>query len=198
MKQQILDKASDLFLSLGFKSVTMDDIAREMGISKKTIYAHYPTKNKLVHDATFHVFERINNGICQICSGDQNPIQEIFSIKSLILEQLKGEKTSPQYQLEKYYPKIFRTLKEKQFESVNSCVSENLKRGMEEGYYRKDLDIGLIMRFYFNGYVGLMNQKVFPVKQYDISSLKDSYLEYHIRAIATEKGLKTLRNILNR
>lgn len=198
MKEKILDKAADLFLSLGFKSVTMDDIAGEMGISKKTIYAHYPTKRELVHDATFYVFERINDGICQICSGDQNPIQEIFSIKSLILEQLKGEKTSPQYQLEKYYPKIFKTLKEKQFESVNSCVSENLQRGMAEGYYRKDLDIELIMRFYFNGYLGLMNQQLFPVKQFDISSLKDSYLEYHIRAIATEKGLQTLLNILGK
>ena len=198
MKEKILDKAADLFLSLGFKSVTMDDIAGEMGISKKTIYAHYPTKRELVHDATFYVFERINDGICQICSGDQNPIQEIFSIKSLILEQLKGEKTSPQYQLEKYYPKIFKTLKEKQFESVNSCVSENLQRGMAEGYYRKDLDIELIMRFYFNGYLGLMNQQLFPFKQFDISSLKDSYLEYHIRAIATEKGLQTLLNILGK
>lgn len=187
-----------MFLNLGFKSVTMDDIASELGMSKKTIYSHFPTKLKLVQATTFFVLENVNEAICSILSADLNPIKEVFTIKSIINNQLKNEKSSPHYQLQKYYPKIFKQLKDKQFESVNECVVNNLKRGIEQGYYRKEINIDLITRFYFSGNMSLTNYDIFPLNSYAMSELKDAFLEYHIRAIATEKGLQTLINILEK
>ena len=198
MKEKILQKASDLFLNLGFKSVTMDDIASEMGISKKTIYSHFSTKLKLVQASTFYVLDKINTGICDICSGELNPIEEVFTIKSLVMDQLKDEKSSPHYQLQKYYPRIFKLLKDKQFESVNECVKHNLERGIDQGIYRKEIDLDIITRFYLNGNSGLMNYELFPMDRFNTSHLKDTFLEYHIRAIATDKGLKILLNILKK
>ncbi len=198
MKEKILKKAIDLFLNFGFKSVTMDDIAKELAISKKTIYTHFSTKLKLVKATTFYVFEKINSGISDICTVNQNPIEEVYLIKSLVTEQLKGEKNSPQYQLQKYYPKIFETLKQKQFESVNECITANLKKGIEQGFYRKEIDIDLITRLYFNGIMGIKNVDLFQVNKFSSTYLMDSYLEYHIRAIATEKGLKILQKILKK
>ena len=198
MKEKILQKAADMFLNLGFKSVTMDDIARDLGMSKKTIYAHFSTKLKLVHAATFFVLDNINETINSVCSGNYNPIEEIFTIKSMVHDQLKNEKSSPAYQLQKYYPKIFREVKEKQFDCVNVCIVENLKRGIKEGYYRKDIDIELVSRFYFSGNMSLTNYELYPVEVYSISELKDAFLEYHIRAIATEKGMNILLNILKK
>lgn len=198
MKEKILSKASDLFLNLGFKSVTMDDIATEMGISKKTIYSHFSTKLKLVQASTFYIMEKINNGICDICSGEHNPIEELYYIKSLVMEQLKNEKSSPQYQLQKYYPRIFKQIREKQFESINKCILDNLERGINQGFYRKDINMDIISRFYVNGNAGLMNYELFPVNEFNVSDLKGDFLEYHTRAIATEKGLKTLLNILKK
>lgn len=198
MKEKILHKASDMFLNLGFKSVTMDDIAAELGMSKKTIYSHFPTKLDLVKSTTFFVMDNVNNAICSILDEKLNPIEEVFTIKSVINNQLKDEKSSPHYQLQKYYPKIFKELKNKQFESVDQCVAENLKRGIDEGYYRKEINIDLITRFYFNGNMSLANNELFPLKTYGMNTLKIAFLEYHIRAIATEKGLKTLINILKK
>ena len=198
MKEKILKKAIDLFLNFGFKSVTMDDIAKELAISKKTIYSHFSTKLKLVKAATFYVFEQVNSGINNICTVNKNPIEEIYLIKSLVTKQLKGEKNSPQYQLQKYYPKIFETLKQKQFESVNKCVTSNLKKGIELGFYRKEIDIDLITRLYFNGIMGVKNVELFPANKFSSTYLMDSYLEYHIRAIATEKGLKILQKTLKK
>lgn len=198
MKEKILQKASDLFLNLGFKSVTMDDIAKEMGISKKTIYAHFSTKLKLVQAATFFVIDNINETIHTICSRNHDPIEEIFTIKSVVHDQLKNEKSSPAYQLQKYYPRIFKQVKDKQFDSVSLCIVENLKRGIKDGYYRSDINIDLITRFYFSGNMSLTNYELFPIQSYDISILKDAFLEYHVRAVATEKGLKILKNILKR
>jgi len=196
MKEKILKKAVDLFLKFGFKSVTMDDIAKELAISKKTIYSHFSTKLKLVKATTFYVFDQINAGISNICMVHQNPIEEIYLVKSLVMEQLKGEKTSPQYQLQKYYPKIFESLKQKQFESINECITNNLKKGIELEIYRKEIDIDLITRLYFNGVMGIKNVDIFPVEEFTTPYLMDSYLEYHIRAIATEKGITILNEIL--
>lgn len=198
MKEKILAKSSDLFLNLGFKSVTMDDIAAEMGISKKTIYSHFSTKLKLVQASTFYIMEKINNGICDICNGEHNPIEELFYIKSLVMELLKNEKSSPQYQLQKYYPRIFKQIKEKQFESINQCILDNLKRGISLGYYRKEINLDIISRFYVNGNAGLMNFELFPINEFNVADLKGDFLEYHTRAIATEKGLKILLNILKK
>jgi len=196
MKEKILKKAIDLFLNFGFKSVTMDDIAKELAISKKTIYSHFSTKLKLVKSATFYAFENIHSGICAICSLDENPIEEIYLIKSLVNEQLKGEKNSPQYQLQKYYPKIFKTLKQKQFESISECITDNLKRGIDQGFYRKDIDTILITKLYFNGVMGIKNVELFPTNEFSRTYLMNSYLEYHIRAIATINGINILNEII--
>ena len=75
MKEKIINKASELFLTLGFKSVTMDDIANELGISKKTIYVHFPNKTDLVESTTMHMFNLISHGIGCICELKKNPIE---------------------------------------------------------------------------------------------------------------------------
>ena len=198
MKDKILQKSADMFLNLGFKSVTMDDIAQDLGISKKTIYSHFSTKRKLVEASTFYVLDQVNETICSILDANYDPIEETFTIKSMINNLLKNEKSSPSYQLQKYYPMIFKQVHEQQFEAVKGCIVENLKRGITGGYYRKDIDIDLITRFYFSGNISLTNHELFPIDIYEMSSLKDTFLEYHVRAIATEKGLTTLKNILKR
>lgn len=198
MKEKILKKAIDLFLNYGFKSVTMDDIAHDLAISKKTIYSHFSTKLKLVKATTFYVFEQINSGICTICSVNHNPIEEIFLIKSLIMKQLKDEKTSPQYQLQKYYPTVFESLRQKEFDSVNECITGNLQRGIEQGYYRNEIDVNLITRLYFNGLMGTKNLELFPINEFSRTYLTNSYLEYHMRAISTQKGLKILKEIITK
>lgn len=198
MKEKILTKAADMFLNYGFKSVTMDDIAREMGISKKTIYAHYSTKLKLVQAATFFVLDRVNETISTVCSANYDPIKEIFTIKSMVNDQLKNERSSPTYQLQKYYPKIFQQVNDSQFKSVKLCIADNLSRGIREGYYRKEIDIELITRFYFSGIMNLSNREVFPSETFKLPELKDAFIEYHIRAIATEKGLQTLNELLEK
>ena len=198
MEQKILQNAAEMFLNLGFKSVTMDDIAGAMGISKKTIYQYYENKTKLVEATVHYVFENISHGIDCICQLEKNPIEEIFDIKAFVLENLKDEKSSPQYQLQKYYPKIFKSVKNKQYEVMQDCVSRNLNRGIELGLYRKNLNISIISRIYFNCMVSLKDKELFPLKDHSMSTLMNTYLEYHLRGICTPKGLETLEKLLNK
>lgn len=196
MKQKIIQKATGLFLKLGFKSVTMDDIADEMGISKKTIYIHFKNKSALVKQCTFSVMESITTGIDAICSLDQNPIDELFEIKQFIMEQLENEQSSPQYQLEKYYPEISKALQQNQFDKMMECTKRNIVRGIKTGLYRKNLDPDFIARVYFVGITGIRDQKLFPIKRFSTEYITDEYLEYHLRGIVTKEGLESLKRFI--
>ncbi|MGY0407979.1 MAG: TetR/AcrR family transcriptional regulator, partial [Polaribacter sp.] len=141
MKDKILEISKKLFLTLGFKSVTMDEIASNVGVSKKTIYKYYQSKTALVAAVTEDMFCVICDGIEDICKEKLNPIAEIFSIKRLIMDHLKDEKLCPQYQLQKYYPKIYASLKQKQFNVMQEIIKDNLERGVHLGLFRKEINI---------------------------------------------------------
>lgn len=196
MKEKILLNATDMFLNLGFKSVTMDDIARNSGVSKKTIYAHFSNKTDLIEAVTNYLFDTICTGIDLIHEQEQSPIVELFQIKKFVLEHLKDEKSSPQYQLQKYYPKIYATLKQKQFAEMQELIKENLAKGIEQGLYRESVDVDFIARIYFHGMVGIKDKDLFPLQNYSMSTLMNYYLEYHLRGICTEKGIQELENQL--
>jgi DNA-binding Xre family transcriptional regulator len=196
MRENIIHKSAELFLSLGFKSVTMDDIANEMGISKKTIYVHFENKTKLVEAVTFTVFETICNGIDCICNDSLNPIEELYDIKMYVMNYLKNEKTSPQYQLKKYYPQIFERLQLKQFEKMHESVKESIQKGVETQLFRENIDVDFISRMYFNGMSGIKDESIFPSKLFSMDYLMESYLEYHLRAICTLNGLTILNKFI--
>ena len=196
MKEKIIQHASELFLTLGFKSVTMDDIAREIGISKKTIYKYFSNKTKLVKATTLFTFNEINLGINQICALKKNPIEELFDIKEFVMNLLKDEASSPVFQLKKYYPEVYNSLQIKQIEVMQDCVKENLSRGMELGLYLEDLDVEFISRIYFSGITSIKDDQLFPVMLFPKKHLITKYLIYHLRAITTPKGLKYVEQFI--
>jgi DNA-binding Xre family transcriptional regulator len=197
MREKIIQKSAEMFLTLGFKSVTMDDIANEMGISKKTIYVHFENKTKLVEAVTFTVFETICDGIDCICSASHNPIEELYDIKMYVMNYLKNEKTSPQYQLKKYYPQIYQRLHLKQFDKMHISVKESIQKGVDTGLFRPNVDVDFISRMYFNGMSGIKDVTIFPSEKFNMEYLMESYLEYHLRAICSEKGLLLLTKFIN-
>lgn len=197
MRDKILEIAAEMFLNLGFKSVTMDDIANEMGISKKTIYQHFANKNKLVEATTDFVFHSVCNGIDCIRAENNNPIAELFQINTFIKQLLKNEKASPQHQLQKYYPKIYKKLNENKFLNIQECVITNLKQGVEMGLYRENIQPEMISRFYFIGASGIKDQNLFPSETFNTNEVVDMFLEYHLRGIVTEKGKKELIKHIN-
>lgn len=197
MKDDILSVATNLFLNLGFKSVTMDDLAHEMGISKKTIYEHYDHKTELVQEVSFHILYRIFEGIDAIIEENKNPIEELYDIKKYVLQHLKGEKSSPVQQLQKYYPKIYKAIQLKQYDYMQDCVCVNFSRGIEQGLFRKNLDVNFVSRIHFIGITGIKDVSVFSAIEFPPAALHEQYLEYHLRGIVTSKGREILLQLLN-
>jgi len=197
MKDKIRDKATELFLEHGFKSVTMDDIANEIGMSKKTIYTEYQNKTKLIEDCVMNKFCTVSDGIDKITALGKNPIEELYEIKKYVLSHLNGEKSSPQFQLSKYYPQIFDNVKALHFSKMHGCILSNVQKGVHQEIYRENLNVEFVARIYFSGLNSIKDQHLFPLPMFPVSKLMDTYLEYHLRGIVTPKGRQILNEIIN-
>ena len=185
-------------MTIGFKSVTMDQIANAMGISKKTIYNFFENKTELVKEVTSYMFNSITKGITEIKKTSDNPISEIYDINLFLIKYLKKESVSPLYQLEKYYPLVHKEINKKQFDFITKSTTGSLKNGIKLGLFRKDIKIDFISRLYFKGMIGIRDLDTFPAKLYDPVNLKIDFIEYHLRAIVTNKGLKKLNHFINK
>ncbi|MDA7570123.1 TetR/AcrR family transcriptional regulator [Flavobacteriaceae bacterium] len=194
MKKKIVDQSIQLFLQYGYKSVTMDDIAKHMGVSKKTIYVHFPTKDELVEQSAVNHLDGIIKKINVISKQSKDPIIELYQIKKEALNHLSSEKNSPQYQLQKYYPSLYSKLKEKEFSALSGLFSNSIQEGIQTGIFRKDIDVDFVVRIFFNGIRGITNIKLFPIEIYKIEDLLLNFSEYHLRALCTHEGIIKLEN----
>lgn len=196
-KEKILLKAGDSFLKFGFKSITMDDIANDLGISKKTIYKYFSNKHDLVSQTVAYIHEECLckiNGVCQL---GHNAIEENFEVKKIFKDMFQASTDeSPMYQLEKYYPKVFEKVMKKEFIMFQDCIVKNIEKGIAEGLYRMDIDINLTIRFYFSLIMAVHDEDIFEYNKNTINKLEIDALEYHTRSIATEKGIKELEKQL--
>jgi len=197
IKQHILHASTEMFLDLGFKSVTMDEIAGQLGMSKKTLYSHYSTKEVLVEDAVLHIYHTVCTGVDHIIDESINPIEELYDIKKWVMTSLKGDKTSPMHQLQKFYPRIYSKINAMQFEYMQNCITKNIQIGIKMGLYRDTLDIGFVARIYFVGIQGIKDLHLFPTSEFPVNQLYDEYLEYHLRGIVTPAGRIILHKLTN-
>ena len=197
MRSKIILKATELFLSLGFKSVTMDDLANSMGISKKTIYQFFKNKNYLISSCMEVLQKGVVKSFKQISINAENPIIELFHVKKEAMKILGNTENAPQFQLQKFYPEIYQELKSREFDLVRDVIQESLKKGIKSGYFREEINIDFITRIYINGMRGVRDINLFPLNEFKIEKVIEDFLEYHVRAISTKKGLILLNKIYN-
>ena len=194
MKDKIIKKATDMFLKLGFKSVTMDDIAGEMCISKKTIYKYFSNKETLIEEGTEVVHQNIHRLMEEVISQNHNAIAENFQMREMFKEMFKSFDQSPAYQLKKHYPEIYEKMMANEIEDCSQFFRGNIEKGISEGLYRRETDIEAAVEFYYT-LIFSINENTMMEK--DAYELEKKALEYHTRAIGTPKGIQELEKNLN-
>lgn len=193
MKEKIIKKATEMFLKLGFKSVTMDDIACEMCISKKTIYKYFNNKEKLIEEGTEVVHQKIHMLMDEVVAQNHNAIAENFEIRKMFKEMFQSFDHSPAYQLKKHYPEIYEKMMANEIQDCSQLFTQNIEKGIAEGLYRPEVDIAAAVQFYYT-LIFSINENTLYEK--DASELEAKALEYHTRAIATSAGLEELERQL--
>jgi AcrR family transcriptional regulator len=195
MKDKIIKKATDMFLKLGFKSVTMDDIACEMCISKKTIYKYFSNKEKLIEEGTEVVHQKIHNLMEEVIAKNYNAIEENFEMRKMFKEMFQSFDHSPAYQLKKHYPEIYEKMMANEIEDCNHIFTQNIMKGIHQGLYRSTVDLEVSVQFYYT-LIFYINENT--QLEREVHQLETKALEYHTRAIATPQGIIELEKQLSK
>ncbi|GAA4740668.1 TetR/AcrR family transcriptional regulator [Flavisolibacter ginsenosidimutans] len=196
-KERILERSHELFNKYGIRSVSMDDIAAQLGMSKKTLYQYFSDKEELV-DACFSGV--LNHSRTQ-CLADQqqadNPIQEFFLAYDMMQEMFAEMNPSVLYDMEKYHPAAFKKFKEFKYGFLYKVLSDNLQRGIKDELYRPDIDVDVIARLRIESVMLPFNGEVFPNNRTQLIHIEQQLFEHFLFGLATAKGQKLIQKYKN-
>lgn len=197
VKDRILAKAADLFMRYGIKSITMDEIASSLGISKKTIYQFFTDKDDLV-SAVIEQETGKNEAECaQFRDDAENAVHEVFLGVEDLDELLRYTNPLVLYDLEKYHPKAFRRIKEFKSQFLYGAMMENLRRGIEEGLYRPDIHRDIVAKSRIESSFLVFNPDLFPHSKYSMSEVNFQLAALFLHGVATEKGKPLIEKYTN-
>lgn len=188
----LLQKCGELFKKYGVKSYTMDDIARELGMSKKTIYQFVENKAELVRLTLQNYLDQERAQIESILKAPGNSVDEMIQMMYYFFNQVQELNPSALNDLQKYYPETWDIYSRYRFEFMLGMITDNLQKGINEGLYRADLNADIIARVYIANTAVLIDQDLFPGKNYVFINTYKEYLNYHLRGILSPRGLQYL------
>lgn len=174
----------------------MDDLARKLGISKKTVYTYVSDKHDLVGKVLIFHSKLEQETIDGIRQKDQNAIDELFEIGRFVTSLLKGMHPSIHYDLEKYHGDIFNAARLKHEQYIYRCMVANLKQGIKEGLYRKDLNAAVIAKIYMRKIDMVFDPEIFPPSEISFQEVYGILFRYHILGVSSAKGAEYLKDKL--
>ena len=192
LKEKILNTSEELFRKYGIRSVTMSDIARKLGISKKTIYQYYKDKNEIVCLMIRQINERDLRDIHQIQSQASNAIDGILKMTVHFQKMYQNTNPSMVYDMEKYHPEAWAISQKFDKEDFLLSLMGNLERGISEGIYRKEINTEFIAKWRIEQFNLICNEEVFPSDQYDLMNIFVETTELFLRGIVTLEGFQLL------
>ncbi|HEX7493693.1 MAG TPA: TetR/AcrR family transcriptional regulator [Bacteroidales bacterium] len=190
--KNILLKVRELYMKYGIKSITMDDVARELGISKKTLYQFVTDKDDLVGKFVDNEIALRQEEICKCFGTGFNAIEELFEISLLMNKLIRDQNPATEYDLKKYYPLHYQKTVKARREGIFSYILLNLEKGIKEGLYRKEINKDVIAKLYLWRSENTNFNDLFTAEEFSSIKLFVELLSYHVRGIATEKGIVAL------
>jgi AcrR family transcriptional regulator len=192
----IIEASLTLFSRYGIKRVTMDDVAKELGISKKTIYQHFCDKKYIVGAGVNIHIENLKNKLDEIIRNSKDAIHQLIEIMEYFSEYFQNTSYLMIYDLQKYYPKEWKIIYNFKNDYMLHQVQENLKWGITEGIYRADIDIKVISKIRLLESELIFYPENFSAQQFDLRHLHTQVLTYYMHGIVSLKGHKILNKYL--
>jgi AcrR family transcriptional regulator len=197
-QQEIIIAAFKQFKLLGFKSVTMDDIARKIGISKKTLYELFKDKDELVLECIKYMLNDNQVQTEKALKNSINAIDQAINILMIMEKMIRGMNPVCYLDLQRFYPSAAKYLNDHKDSFMFQCISDNLKQGIQEGFYREDIDIEIISRFRMESALIVFQHDLFPQEIYDIVKVNTQIFAHYIYGIASSKGHKMIESYLKK
>lgn len=188
LKEHILNEADKLFCTYGIKSITMDDIAHHLGISKKTIYVHFKDKNEMV---MLLIQKILDSQRCVIDTKQEtsaNAVEEVFMAVTELQDLLSNMNPMFINDLQKYHPEAWKVFQEFRNKKLFEVITANLHRGIAEGYYRKDIQPDILARLRIEEVGMAFNPAVFSANNYSYSAIMTELTEHFLFGVCNLKG----------
>ncbi len=195
-KTEFLTRVAELFLEFGAKTLTMDEVAREFGISKKTLYQRYRNKEALLEDVLHLKLQEIIDKMQQLDLEIDNAIDRMLCRDEVIDKAVDSNNTVLIKQLLRYYPSIFSTHMQNFSEKFADVLIHNIQRGRKQGFYREDFDEKMYSKFFFQLIMSYENSTFVDVSGIERFEYQNGVMEFYLQAITTEKGKQYLKSII--
>jgi AcrR family transcriptional regulator len=193
--RKILSTAERMFMRFGIRSVTMDDVARETSISKKTLYRCFRDKNDLVQKTIEQHLKAIEEKMDELDRLEGDAVSATMAIANFICSDHRELNPALIFDLKKYHSDSYAMFTRQRDQIISTRVLDNLQKGIEAGLYRKDIHPELISRFYINSVGSLFDPDSFPGMEFDFVNRYRELIRYHLHGIVTPEGKKLLDNI---
>ena len=191
-KQRIQQAANGLMMQYGIRSVSMDDIANNLGMSKKTIYQYFKDKDELVEAIVDQIL--ITNQ-CE-CNADRdkadNAVHEIFLVMDMMAEMFKTMNPSILYDMQKYHPTTFRKFLKHKNEFLYNVCTQNLERGIREELYRPEITVDILCRYRVETMFIPFNPEFQQNLKYSLGKIEEEIIIHFLFGLVSPKGYKLI------
>jgi len=192
--KDIIKSTAKIFLKYGIRSVTMDDVAKELSISKKTLYQYVTDKNDLVEKSVLYISSTFDS--CHKESENKkNIIEKYIDLYKEISETLKENNQSFEYDLNKYYPKQFQILKNHRRKIITTKMTKDMEEGIEQGFFRPEINIKKIVLLHLIRIESLKDNELLIKYNYTLVDIIEEMFSYHLHAITTPKGINEYKRL---
>jgi AcrR family transcriptional regulator len=192
IQERIRLKADELFRRYGIRSVTMDEIAAQLGMSKKTIYQYYADKDQLVDAVAVDEINYSQECCTKDVASSANAVEEIFRVMEFVEVMFRNMNPSMLHDLEKYHPLGYRKFLEHKNKFLYDMIKKNIERGIEEELYRPEIDIEIMVRYRLETMMLGFNTSLFPTVKFNLVKVHQEVLEHFLYGLATLKGYKLI------
>jgi TetR/AcrR family transcriptional regulator, cholesterol catabolism regulator len=190
--ERILRESARLFIKYGIRSLSMDDICRELGMSKKTLYQYVESKPDLISRILQYNFDEHSKNVKSFIEGEHNAIDILLAVSRKVCLDMQNFNASTTFDLQKYYPDIFKTHYEAKLKAIFNDIKANINKGISEGFYRDDMDVDLVARLYVQKLADVHDPTFLSSMATDAASFAKVFhvmFDNHIRGICNATGL---------
>ncbi|RYG35194.1 MAG: TetR/AcrR family transcriptional regulator [Chitinophagaceae bacterium] len=189
MKERILLKAEALFWKFGTRSITMDDISRDIGISKKTLYQHFTDKDDIVYQVMLYRLAKNRENVSCYIAAAHDPIEEILLASEMMRQHLAEMNPALWIDVQRHHPRAWEVCTEFKEKFLLESIRANLKRGIEKEFYRSDIDVEIMARLRMELIRMAFDTDAFPRGVTAMIEVQIQLLHHFVRGILTEKGI---------
>ena len=193
-KERIIAEATHLFLRLGIRSVSMDEIATQLGISKKTVYQHFEDKDQLVDRVLEEQIKLMQAEALHTVESSSNAIEEIFNTMDMMVKHSRNMNPMVLFDLQKYHFGSFQKFGAHKNDFLFNIILNNLKKGVEERLYRSDINIEILAKFRLETLMIGFNMEAFPTDKFNVTEVSLVIIENFLYGLATEKGFNMIES----